>query len=76
MSDWFDDFEETPPKRRHVFVKTVRAATLSDALIKLDDWGKSKYDIYLVQYELLATDQVDLIVVGIENDYTREYYTI
>jgi 2-phospho-L-lactate guanylyltransferase (CobY/MobA/RfbA family) len=77
MSSWFDDFDDTPPiKKRHMFVKNVRSASLGEALARIEDWGKSRYDMFLVKIDVDEDDFVEIIITGIENDYTREYYNV
>ena len=61
-------------KKRNMWVKEVAAPSIEEALGRLDDMGKSCYDMYLV--EIGPYEEMDFYtrirVIGWENDETRE----
>lgn len=65
------------PRKRDVIVKEIIAPTIKQAVCKLDEWCKSKYDFYLVSVEELPEDfYVKLIILGVEHDWSRSAYSV
>jgi hypothetical protein len=78
MSDYYDDYE-SGPRRRKMWVKEVRAKSLTDAFIRLDEWantGNEAYDMYYIEYDTYYEDYVKLIIVGLETESTRFLYDV
>lgn len=65
-------------KKRQTFVKDIAAPTIIEAADRLDDWGKSIYDIYVISYEPYEErpGYVQIRVYGWENDQTRETFSV
>lgn len=75
-AEFQDDDNVFKPKRRATFVKEVRASSVFEALKRMDDWAHSQYDMYLLKVETYDDNFIKLIIVGIENEYTRELYDV
>jgi hypothetical protein len=65
-------------KHRPAFVKEVAAPTISQAVISMDDWGQSIYDMYVVScgpYEG-REGYVVLTLFGWQNNKSREDFRV
>lgn len=72
----YEDDDFFKPKKRATFVKQVVASSMTEALTRMDDWAHSQYDMYLLKVSTHDDDFIKLIIVGIENEYTRELYDV
>lgn len=65
------------PRIRKIVVKEIIAPTIKDAVIKLDDWCKSKYDFFLISVEELPEDfYIKMVILGTEHNWSRYAYPV
>lgn len=65
-------------KKKNTFVKDVAAPTIIEAADRLDEWGRSIYDMYVISYGDYEErpGYIQLRIYGWENDQTRETYNV
>lgn len=79
MSDYYNDDYDSGPRRRRVWVKEIRAKSMTDAFIRLDEWansGNETYDMYYIEYETYYEGYIKMVIIGLEAEATRYIYDV